>query len=332
VSLFRWVSALPVVNRPFGNITVSFCSFIKRTVLLDSYSDSDAGELELQLLDSSKGVLAPQYPFINFEASNRTVYVVPIPFRGAITNARYAFYMRVKNRITTKFVDDEFWLVLTGAEDIPEKNVGFQLENRILLPQQTSEINLLYRYLEKVLNYFDTPLSSKVIQVYQYTFLVDGRLNIYYQNCTLREDPCDDGANKRIYEKLNGTIYEPATFAIFPNYMKPEFAVTSTTKKEFGPCKLPNNMAIFDSAQFADAMFFAKDSPWWLRVSPYPGIYTFDYEQVFSHEQQSFLRYEILFGGYDPVPSTYYAYFKTDYTAKTNTLYLQVSFFYLFTF
>ena len=316
---------MPVVNRPLGNITVSFCTITKRVVLPNSYTDSDAGELELQLLDSSKAQLSIQFPFINYQASNRTVYVVPTPFRGAITNGQYAFYMRIKNKITTKFVDDQFWLVLTGAEDVPEKNVGFQFENKILLTQQLSEINMLYRYLEKVLNYFNTPLSSKVIQIYQYTFLDDGRLNIHYQNCTLREDPCDDGANKRIFEKLNGTIYNPATFRIFPDYMKPEFAVLTTTTMEFGPCTLPNNMAIFNSGAFAQSMFFEQASPWWLRVSPYPGIYTFNYGQVFTHEQQSFLRYEILYSGYNPVPNTYYAYFRTNYTTETNTLYLQVS-------
>ena len=318
------VASVPIIIKPFGNITVEFCTIFKKTIDLSSYVDTDAGLLQVQVLESNKSELPANNQFIGYTSDERTIYVVPTAYRGETKNGEYVIYIRVANTVTTKFEDEMVWVKIIGLEKLPAKNFGFQLENELTTTgaNQISEVFHLYKYIERLLKFFGSPVTSKVVQVYQYTFLPEGGMNINYQNCTIREAPCDDGANGRIKTKYAGIQQDNIT--AFKNFMSPSgFKVAKFTTEPFGPCLEKNIQPIADMGILTQ-IYMTLVAPWWSRVSPYPGVYKAVFPQAFTSEAFKFIRYEVVSSFDQPVSKDYFIYAHTNYTAETNTVYYQV--------
>ena len=216
------------------------------------------------------------------------------------------------------------WVKIVGFADLPVKNFGFQLENELTTPGATgiSEIYHLYKYIERLLEYFGTPVDAKVVQVYQYTFLPGGGMNINYQNCTIRETPCDDGGNGRILTKYAGIGQDNIT--LFKNFMSPSgFKVVKVTTESFGPC-LEKNLPPIANYVVLTQVYTAVTAPWWTRVSPYPGMHSAEFPQAYISEKFSFIRYEVVWRTDQPVSKKYFIYGHTNFTLETNTVYYQV--------
>ena len=216
------------------------------------------------------------------------------------------------------------WVKIVGFENLPVKNFGFQLENELTIPgaDSISEIYHLYKYIERVLEYFGSPVDSKVVQVYQYTFLPGGGMNINYQNCTIRETPCDDGGNGRILTKFAGVAQDNITE--FKNFMNPAgFNVVKVTTESFGPC-LEKNLPPIAKYVVLAQVYTAVTAPWWTRVSPYPGIHSAEFPQAYNSEKINFIRYEVVWRTDQPVSKDYFIYGHTNFTLETNTVYFQV--------
>ncbi|XP_066916995.1 uncharacterized protein [Clytia hemisphaerica] len=312
---------MPKVNKPFGNITVSYCSVAKRQIDVTSYSDTDTGPLEIQFLESTKQLLKdmPRYPLVGYSEADLTIYVVPST-KTVYGNQELVFYIRAINTVTKNFVDEEIWINFIGYEDIPEINYGFQTENKLLLTNVNSQVYYFYQFVENVQEFFGWPINSRVINIYDYEFLSSGGLNIKYQNCTIRETPCDDGANFRIFTKYKGS---EGDFAEYKQAMLPIFDALPVTTQSIGVCEIPNNQAIMPWMEYL-RIYTIFPEPWYSYISPYPGIFEVNFDQVFTHESGDFVRYELIYGPYDPVPKTYYQFFHTNYTLKTNTLFVQL--------
>lgn len=169
------IGAIPVIRKPLGNITISYCTILKKVIPKDAYYESTPGQtFTLKLLGGGNILARDNWPLINFDSTTWTLYVVPTSrsiSQTAHIPGEYFYTIRAENPETTGIADDTFWLKLVDEQDVNQRNFGYELENKLLTNETKNVINL-YNYVEKIFNFFKTPTTDKVIQVKVYLYSV----------------------------------------------------------------------------------------------------------------------------------------------------------------
>ena len=265
-----------IIQSPVQNITVNYCTIYKKVIATDAYVDgnNNAATLTLELLDGCRNVVLPTDDYVQFDADTRTLYIVPVSVSAEDTKASspqlLKYCIKVRNA-NGENASDMFYVNITG--DYPERNYGFHIESNLIQASNIDYINL-YNHVDKLYQYFETSPTEKVIQVYSYISLTTGEIKVKYQNCTIRETPCDDGNNLLIENKLivrTGSKGRTLTVAQeFSDAMKPQFEIQAVTPESFGACTAINYGPKFNSAKyFRD---YIPRYPWKFSLNSFPGF------------------------------------------------------------
>ena len=225
---------------------MSYCTIFKKQIRDDAYVDS-TGPVSIKLLDNFRKEVGSSGKYVQLDNSKQILYVVPVSTTPSSSETRlYQYYLRITNT-NGESVDDGFYAKIEGG--IPTRNFGVQLKAQVLKSTNKEYVDL-YNFVDQLAKYFGTSPTSKIIQVYQYEKETSSNLiTVRYQNCTLRETPCDDGSNFDIKNMMSS---ETVVKEVFVSAMKPTFDVKSVTEELLGVCTIKNSPPYVNFGPFFD--------------------------------------------------------------------------------
>lgn len=248
----NFVYSAVLIRQPVGNISIQYCQILKKVIPLNAYYDDvrNSNALELQLLDQNRKPVPSNAKYVQLNAADRTLYIVPVYVASSASDPTSTGEKILLNYIlrainpSQVYEDDYFSVEISG--NVLSRKYGVVFKTELLKPN-LSDMENLYHFINTLYLFLYPPAGGSAqnqnqIQIYWYTKF-DGTggsqtsMELSYQNCTAR-DVCDLLAIRNIkslYGLFNVTYAVPARLdALMKSY---SFNLQSIDVRLIDPCK-----------------------------------------------------------------------------------------------